>query len=147
MGADRTVDASHDEVRVEVLDWTAGEGPTVVVEATGAPAVLETAIEIVASSGTVAVVGLSSQSVKVPMVEMTRKELTIVGSRNNMGRFGEAVELVRRQRDRIGSLISHRFAFEQGAAAFSLAHQRPTATQKVIVQVGADAEGADRLAS
>ena len=114
-----------------------GDGPTVVVEATGVPAVVEQAIDIVASSGTVVVVGLSRQTVAVPMVELTRKELTIVGSRNNMGRFADAVALVQRQPERVARLISHRFPLAQAAEAFALAHDQPQATEKVIIEVGA----------
>ena len=80
LGADRVVNVDTDDVRDAIAEWTDGDGPTVVVEATGVPAVVEQAIDVVASSGTVAVVGLSRQSVAIPMVEMTRKELTIVGS-------------------------------------------------------------------
>ena len=69
------------------------------------------------------------------MVELTRKELTIVGSRNNMGRFGDAVALVQRQPERVGSLISHRFPLAQGAEAFALAHDQPQPTEKVIIEV------------
>ena len=109
----------------------------VVFEATGVPAVMEEAVRIVASSGTVAVVGLSRQSVSLPMVEFTRKELTVVGSRNNMGRFGDAVDLVGRRRDRVQRLISHRFPLERGPEAFALAHSSPQTTAKIIIEVAA----------
>ncbi|CAN5441461.1 zinc-binding alcohol dehydrogenase family protein [soil metagenome] len=95
LGADRTALAGLDDVAAAVLDWTGGDGPTVVAEATGVPSVLEQAVEVVAPSGTVVVVGLSRDRVSLPMVELTRKELTIVGSRNSMGQFAQAVDLVR----------------------------------------------------
>ncbi len=136
LGAEIVVDASTGDPREAIRDWTGGDGPVIVVEATGVPAVVEQAIDVVASSGTVVVVGLSRQSVSVPMVELTRKELTIVGSRNNMGRFADAVSLVRRKPDLAGLLISHRFPLEQAPEAFALAHDRPQATEKVIIDVG-----------
>jgi L-gulonate 5-dehydrogenase len=136
LGAERVVDAAREDPRAAIESWTDGEWPTVVVEATGVPAVVETAVDVVASSGTVVVVGLSRQSVIIPMVDLTRKELTIVGSRNNMGRFGDAVDLVRRRPERVGLLISHRFPLEQGPEAFALAHDQPQLTEKVIIEVG-----------
>jgi len=139
LGAEVVADASTGDPRAAIMDWTGGDGPTIVVEATGVPAVVEQAIDVVASSGTVVVVGLSRQSVSVPMVELTRKELTIVGSRNNMGRFGDAVRLVQRQPDRAGLLISHRFPFERAVEAFALAHDQPRSTEKVIIEMGVTA--------
>jgi L-gulonate 5-dehydrogenase len=136
LGAERVVDAGTNDVRGALLDWTDGDGPTIVVEATGVPSVVETAIDVVASSGTVAVVGLSRRSVTVPMVELTRKELTIVGSRNNMGRFGDAVALVQQRREQVALLVSHRFSLERGGDAFALAHDQPARTEKVIIEVG-----------
>jgi L-gulonate 5-dehydrogenase len=137
LGADATTVASAAPVDDALRDWTGGEWPTVVFEATGVSKVLEDAIRVVASSGTVAVVGLSRDSVSIPMVEFTRKELTVVGSRNNMGRFAQAVDLVLRRRDQVARLVSHRYPLEQGVEAFKLAHQSPAATEKVIIHVGA----------
>ena len=136
LGAAAVVDATADDTREAVLKWTDGDGPTVVFEATGVPAVVESAVDLVASSGTVVVVGLSRQTVAIPMVDLTRKELTIVGSRNNMGQFGRAVDLVKRQPERVGLLISHRFPLERSPEAFELAHSSPQVTEKVIIEVG-----------
>jgi L-gulonate 5-dehydrogenase len=137
LGADATAVASTAAALDDsVLEWARGDWPTVVFEATGVPSVLEDAIRIVASSGTVAVVGLSRDSVSIPMVEFTRKELTVVGSRNNMGRFAQAVDLVGRRRDVVERLISHRFPLERGVEAFDLALASPPATEKVMIQVG-----------
>ncbi|MCY7419852.1 MAG: zinc-binding alcohol dehydrogenase family protein [Chloroflexi bacterium] len=136
LGAEAVVDASTGDVREAVLTWTDGDGPTVVFEATGVPAVVESAIDLVASSGTVVVVGLSRQKVSMPMVDLTRKELTIVGSRNNMGQFGRAVDLVQRQPERVGLLVSHRFPLERAPEAFELAHSSPQVTEKVIIDIG-----------
>jgi len=140
LGADRAVDSDAQDVRAEVAAWTADDGPTVVFEATGVPAVLEEAIDMVASSGTVVVVGLSRQKVAIPMVDFTRKELTVAGSRNNMGQFGRAVELVRRRSDDVAKLVSHRFPLERAPEAFELAHNAPAKTEKVIIELGLPAE-------
>ncbi len=136
LGAERTVDSSTDSATDAISGWTNGEGPVVVFEATGVPKVLEAAIDVVAPSGTVVVVGLSSDPVSIPMIAFTRKELTIVGSRNNMGQFGRAADLVRRRRSAAERLISHRFAFADAPAAFELARTEPSSTEKVIIRVG-----------
>jgi L-gulonate 5-dehydrogenase len=135
LGVERTARAGADDVTAAVADWTGGDGPTVVVEATGVPAVLEQAVGMVAPSGTVVVVGLSSDRVSFPMLELTRKELTIVGSRNSVGAFADAVDLVRREHPRLARLVTHRFPIEQGAEAFELAHHEPGRVGKVVIDV------------
>jgi len=119
-----------------IAAWTSGDGPTVVFEATGVPGVLEQAIDLVASSGSVVVVGLSRMSVSVPMVEFTRKELAVLGSRNSAGEFPAAVDLVRSNRVKLERLITHRFDLEDGRAAFLQAQDHPDETGKVIIHMG-----------
>jgi threonine dehydrogenase-like Zn-dependent dehydrogenase len=136
LGAERTVDTGRESADDVIAEWTGGEGPVVVFEATGVPRVLEAAIGAVAPSGTVVVVGLSNEPVSIPMVTFTRKELTVVGSRNNMGQFGRAADLVRRNRTQAERLISHRFAFADAPSAFELALNEPSTTEKVIIRVG-----------
>lgn len=135
LGAEVTVARSTETLAERLSDWTEGEGPVVVFEATGVPAVLEEAVDLVAPSGTVVVVGLSNGAVRIPMISFTRKELTVVGSRNNQGRFPLAADLVRRRRTQVERLISHRFAFSDGARAFGLALDDPASTEKVMIMM------------
>jgi len=119
--------------RDAIADWTAGDGPVAVFEATGVAAVLREAMDVVAPSGTVVVVGLSRESVAIPLVEFTRKELSVVGSRNSAREFGAAIELVRANRSRVERLITHRFDFTTAPEAFRQAHEHPAETEKVII--------------
>ncbi|MGH8924642.1 MAG: alcohol dehydrogenase, partial [Acidimicrobiia bacterium] len=68
--------------------------------------------------------------------EYIRKELTVLGSRNNAGVFGDAARLVQANSDRIGELISHTFHLEQVPDALRLALDHPDQTRKVIIEVG-----------
>lgn len=136
LGADSTVAVgagrSADD---QIAEWTSGDGPVVVFEATGSPDVLRSAIEVVAPSGTVVIVGLSKQPVSVPMVHFTRKELTVIGSRNNMGVFGKAAAMVARDPERARRLITHRFTLDRAAEAFEVALHSPETTEKVVISI------------
>lgn len=138
LGADRTVDAGSEDVVSAIATWTSGDGPTAVFEATGAPAVMRQAVDVVAPTGTIVAVGVSVDEVQIPLIEFTRKELTILGSRNSMGEFGAAVELVQTHQDDVLQLISHRFPFEAAADAFRQAADSPADTAKIVIQVGGD---------
>ena len=86
----------QDGLREQVMALTAGEGFGVVVEATGVPAVMTQALDLVAAGGRVVIVGLARQGLDVafPGLDITRKEATILGSRASVGCFPEALRLL-----------------------------------------------------
>jgi threonine dehydrogenase-like Zn-dependent dehydrogenase len=106
-----------------------------VIEATGVPGVVRQAIDVVASSGTVVVIGLSDKSVELPMIEFTRKEISVLGSRNSVGIFGDAVDLVRRNADTVRQLVTHRFPFAHVGEAIEFALANMAQTEKVMVHM------------
>lgn len=134
LGADCVFDGGDANINELVADWTNGDGPGVVIEATGNPQVIRQAVDLAAHSGRVCVLGVSTREVSLPVVEFTRKELTIVGSRNNANLFGEAVDLVARRHETVRRLVTHRFAFTDTAAAFEFAINNPTTAEKVHVE-------------
>jgi L-gulonate 5-dehydrogenase len=136
LGAAVTVNASSEDVAAAVARWAGADGPVAVIEATGQPSLVRLAVDLVAHSGTVVVVGITSQDVTLPVVDFSRKEINLLGSRNNAGLFGESVDLVRRHRDTASSMITHRFAFGEVPAAMELAAGHPQEAGKVQVRVG-----------
>ena len=138
LGAERVVTVGSDDTLAVVSEWTGGDGPSIVFDATGVPAVIRQAIDLVASSGRVVIVGISDQEVSIPVIEFTRKELTVLGSRNSAGIFADAVALVQRNQDRVRSLITHRFPLDQAPEALEFALAHPTETEKVMIRVGGE---------
>lgn len=134
LGAEEVVEAGEG-AEGTISDWTDGDGPAVVFEATGVPVVIRTAVEVVASSGRVVILGLSNKEVSLPVLEFTRKELTVLGSRNNSGLFGEAVALVGRNGERVRSLITHRFSLAETDRAIRFAMEHPAEAEKVMINV------------
>jgi threonine dehydrogenase-like Zn-dependent dehydrogenase len=136
VGAEMVVDAGREDTNAAIEQWVGGEGPTIVFDATGVPSVIRQSIDLVVSSGRVVIVGISDQEVSIPVIEFTRKELTVLGSRNNAGIFGDAVALVQRNQDRVRFLITHRFRLEEAPEAVEFALANPAAAEKVILTVG-----------
>jgi L-gulonate 5-dehydrogenase len=134
-GVEQTVDASKVDVGEAVRDWTKGDGAHVAIDAVGAPAVIRQCADLVASAGRVVIVGLSMQEVSLPVIDFTRKEMTILGSRNNAGLFGEAVALVSRHRDKLTKMITHRYPLEELPEALALAAEHPEQVEKVMIEV------------
>jgi L-gulonate 5-dehydrogenase len=135
-GAEVTVNAADEDVEAAIAVWTDGDGPVCIFEASGVPTVLESAVRAVGASGTVVVVGLSTEPACIPLISFTRKELNVLGSRNNLGVFEQAVATVRRHASTIGGLVTHRYAFEHAGQALEHLIEHPEETEKVVVMVG-----------
>jgi L-gulonate 5-dehydrogenase len=132
-GAEVVVHSREEHVAARIADWTAGEGPAVVFEATGVGAVFRTAIDVVAPSGTIVVAGTSNDDVAVPTLALVKKEINLLGSRNNVGLYAEAVDVVRRYRARCESLITQRYALGELQAAMEFGEGNPSAANKMMV--------------
>jgi L-gulonate 5-dehydrogenase len=127
------VSTTGDGLDSELMNWTNGDGAAVVIEATGVPALVRQSIDLVAPSGTVVVVGLSEQEISVPVIEFTRKELNVLGSRNNSGLFGGAVDLVKRWAPSLEQLVTHRFPFGEAPDALRFVADHAGDAGKVLV--------------
>jgi L-gulonate 5-dehydrogenase len=142
LGAERTVDASSEDVAAAVRDWTNGDGAVAVFEATGVPAVFRLALEVAAHTGTVVVAGTPTQEVSIPPFLIVYKELNVLGSRNNNGVFGQAVDIVRRNKPLVDRLITHVFPLERVQEAIEFAIANPQITEKVVIAVSDEARRA-----
>ena len=134
-GADTVILSSESDVVSEVSRATDGEGPTVVIDATGAAALIRTAVDVVAHAGTVVVVGISQESVEIPVALFTRKELTLAGSRNNAHRFPDSIDLVQRRADAIRGWVTHRVELDEVPEVMEFAIEHPELVEKIQVRV------------
>jgi L-gulonate 5-dehydrogenase len=136
-GVDRLViDPDDDLVRL-TRDWAGGDGPQVVIEATGVPDLVPLAVTAVAPAGRVVVVGLSSHAVPLRVGDLPFKELDLLGvSCCAEPQFAEAVRLVGTHRDLARALITDEFPLEQApeAIAHAMAHQAEA--MKTVVRIG-----------
>jgi threonine dehydrogenase-like Zn-dependent dehydrogenase len=134
LGASRAVSTRTQDLDAATSRFTNGNGPRVVIDATGVPAMIRLALELVAPSGTVVVVGLSDEEVSVPVGIFTRKELNVLGSRNSADLFGQAIDVVRRHRTVVGELISHRFPLAAAGEALALVADNAAVVSKAIIE-------------
>lgn len=103
----------------QLLDsFTEGDGPSLVIEATGAPDSLLNAVHLVANAGRVVTAGISVRELSLPMNLLPTKELDLLGSRNSLDLIDDALSLIGRNIDTVSSLVTHRFAFDDLSKAF-----------------------------
>jgi 2-desacetyl-2-hydroxyethyl bacteriochlorophyllide A dehydrogenase len=92
-----------------------------VIDATGVPTAIESALDHTAFGGTFLVFGVASPNARVSYspYRVYQRELTIIGSMAILRTFSTAVETVRRRADRFRPLLTHSFGlteFDQAIA-------------------------------
>ncbi|MBC8077775.1 MAG: zinc-binding alcohol dehydrogenase family protein [Chloroflexales bacterium] len=135
LGADVTINGARVDAAAAITEWTDGEGASVVVEATGSARAVESTADLVASAGRIVLVGVTTKPVTFPGLDFTRKELTIVGSRNSASQFSNAVRFVSEHRATVAAMITHRFPFDQVVRAFQTADTQPEDVCKAVVMI------------
>jgi L-gulonate 5-dehydrogenase len=115
-------------------EWTEGQGPSLVIDATGSPASLATAVDLVAPAGRVVAVGISDRELTLSMRSLPIKEIDLLGSRNSL-HMEDALDLLARHQDACRSLITHRFGFDELDAAFRLLRDRSVKVGKIAIDL------------
>lgn len=91
MGADETVSVTEENL-VERLDQlTDGEGIPVIVDTICTPSSFEESVQLACPAGRIVCLGLKDRPSSICMTDITKKELTIVGSRLNNNCFDEVI--------------------------------------------------------
>jgi L-gulonate 5-dehydrogenase len=138
IGAD-TLEAGGDgDLAAAVREWAGGDGPEVVIEATGVPGLVQQAVGVVAHAGRVVVVGLSADHTPVRVGDLPLKEIDVLGvSCCGAEEFAAAVDLVGRRRNVAASLVTHEFTLARAPEAIAYAMAHPVEVMKAVVRVDA----------
>jgi L-gulonate 5-dehydrogenase len=136
LGAEAVQWTTAAEVIAAAREWCGG-APEVVIDATGVPAAVETAVELVSSAGRMVQVGMSGDSIDLRIGSLTEKEIDVLGvACCGSGEFGEAVNLVERNADRLAQLVSHEFTLSEAPDALKFAMENPRDVMKVVIRGG-----------
>ncbi|MGH7945177.1 MAG: zinc-binding dehydrogenase [Opitutaceae bacterium] len=129
----RTIKAD-DQLAATVIEQTAGDGADIVIEATGNSRAIEQAVDLVAPGGRVVVVGLVKKGVGVtlPGLDFTRKEVNLLGSRNSVDCFPEALALLASGAVKYPG-IATRLPLWEAVPVFAQLHQNPAAMHKAVL--------------
>jgi L-gulonate 5-dehydrogenase len=138
LGAAEVVNTEHEDPAAAIDRFTGGDGAAVIIEATGVPALIRSSLDAVAHSGTVVIVGISDGEVTIPVGLFSRKEINILGSRNNTGLFPAAASLAARYADRLGSLVTHTYPLVEAPDAIEYAMHHPQEVEKAVILIGGE---------
>lgn len=131
----------------EESDWSAnvaaqikktcqlGEGPDVVIDATGAQSCIQTGVFLCKKGGTYVQAGMGRENVVFPITTACIRDLTIRGSiRYTAGVYPAAVDLVASGKIDPKILITHRFPFEKAEDAFETVRKGGEGVLKVMIE-------------
>lgn len=141
LGADEVINTKNQELSKVMALLTKGEGVDLVLEATGAPAVQNAAIDVLTKHGRMVLLGFSHQDVcfKAKNFEdILRKELKIYGSWNSFSEnfpgeeWRHTLALMNQGKIKTESIISHRLKFSEGTKFFDDAKAKKVKYNKVM---------------
>ncbi|WP_404356676.1 zinc-binding alcohol dehydrogenase family protein [Cytobacillus firmus] len=132
-GADEIINASEESVEVRVLELTDGEGPNVVIDAVCLPSTFELGVNLVSPAGTVVVLGFDERPSSIPQLPITKKEVTIVGSRLQTNQFEKVVSLLNAEKLQSNSFITHHFPISEVKEAFQYVENNPDQVRKAVI--------------
>ncbi len=133
-GAEGLLWENRDQVVEACREWSGGEGPPLVIDATGVPDPIRAAVDMVASAGRVTVVGMSGEEVPLRIGTFTEKEVDMLGvSCCGPDEFEEAIGFVEDNQSLLEPLISRRFSLDQAPEALAYAMENPGEVMKVVI--------------
>jgi L-gulonate 5-dehydrogenase len=139
IGADGVHSSEEADVAALAREWAGAEGPPVVIDATGDPGAIRSAVEMVAGAGRVVIAGISHKEVSLPIGAFTAKELDMLGtSCCSADEFREAARIVAARSADVQGLITHEFGLESAPEAIAFAIENPEQVMKVVVRVEQD---------
>lgn len=115
---------------------TGEEMADVVFEATGNAVCTRMTTDLVAHAGRVVLIGWNKGPTEVDTVALMRKEVDLLGSRNSADAFGAVLRLLADGMVEPDTLITHRFALGEAAAALRLLDAGGERALKILLADG-----------
>ena len=114
LGADFAIDPINEDINEKMLEYTGRAGADVVIECVGKVFAAEQAIKFADNGATVLLFGVPSPNALliVPLFDLFKKELKLVGSMINPDTHQRAVNLINGGNIRVKELITHVYGLD-----------------------------------
>lgn len=116
LGITHTINPVGSDALEEIKTLTKGRMAEVVIEASGDARAIRGAIDYVAYAGRISLVGWPKNDIALPTALITKKELTIRGSRNSVGQFPESLRLIAEGQINVTALLTKSVSMEDTPA-------------------------------
>jgi len=132
MGADYTVNSRKEDL-TELVKKHTEIGADVVIDAVGTVKLTEQSIELAAPCGRIAVSSFDARPAQIPAAAITKKELSLMGSRMNAHRFPDVIQWMRDGALDLDVMISKVYPVEEIQKAFEDTLADSSNTIKTII--------------
>ena len=116
LGITHTVNPVSSDAFEAIKTITNGRMAEVVIEASGAAPAIRNALDYVSYAGRISLVGWPKNDIALPTALITKKELTIRGSRNSVGQFPESLRLIAEGKINVAALLTKSVAIDETPA-------------------------------
>ena len=131
LGVPHVVDPLGEDSVARIREITGGRMAEVVIEASGDARAVRNSIDYVSYAGRISFVGYSKADTPMPTSLFTKKELTIVGSRNSVGRFPESLRLISEGKVDVSALLTKTVSMDDTPATVADIAEHPDRYLKV----------------
>lgn len=139
LGATYTINSKTQDLHEELEKITAGDGPSVVIEAAGNPITYKAAIEEVSFAGRVVCIGYTNKEVSFQTKLWVQKELEIMGSRNaNPSDFVAVMKYLKEGKLDEKILVSEIVSMEEAPQAMKDWTENPGNILKILVKISSE---------
>ena len=134
MGADEIVLVSEENLEERIATFTDGEGIPVVIDTVCIPSSFEQSVKLACPAGRIVVIGLNGNPSEIVMADITKKELTIVGSRLNCNCFDEVIAGFEDGSLQPDQLKTKAFNYKDVMDAITMIQEHPQEVLKVVLK-------------
>ena len=107
IGADHIINSKSEDVHQKLTELTKGTGPDVIIEAVGATATYQMAINEIAFTGRIVCIGYAKTDIAFETKYFVMKEMDILGSRNSLPEdFRAVINYIRHNKSVVDLFIS-----------------------------------------
>ncbi|MFB5661902.1 zinc-binding alcohol dehydrogenase family protein [Alteribacillus sp. HJP-4] len=132
-GADFIINPQEDDIEERINEYTVGEGANVVIDSVCLPHTFELSVRTASIAGNVVVLGFNEAPSSIPQVLITKKELTITGSRLHTNQFTRVIDLISEKKLAELGLISHEFPLNEITSALDFIENNPEIARKAVI--------------
>lgn len=135
-GATHVVNSKEEDVEQAVIKITNGNKANLVIEATGAAAVIENTFNCVAKGGTIIQYGIpgDEEKVSVPVKKMVCEEITYLGAVGNTKAWYPLAEMIAGGKIDLEKMVTHTFTLDEIDKAFDLYRNHDRKLIKAVIK-------------
>lgn len=132
IGADYTVNSQKEDLADTVKKYTE-TGADVVIDAVGTVKLTEQSLELAAPCGRIGVISFDTRPAQIPAAAITKRELSLIGSRMNAHRFPDVIRWMEEGALNLDAMISKVYPAEEIQRAFEETLADSSTVKTVII--------------